>query len=191
MSAPESVGLQSEAPAPIASSGKPWGFWATLGMSLAILFVWIAVQVIVAIVYFVIATPRSLPGGPAASWFENGTLLAISTLATTVVATPLCVLCARLKRGIFVRDYLGLRVAPAGQTARWLALTVLICAASDTLTWSLGKQIVPDFMVDGMTTVIFEPLLWVAIVLAAPVFEEFFFRGFLFEIGRASCRERV
>src|ERR1700723_1547509 len=106
MTAPESLPLKSESPS--VAPGKPWGFWATLGMSLAILFVWIVVQVIVTILYFVFATARSLPGGPANSWMENGTLLAISTLATAIISAPLCVLCAALKSGISVKDYLGL-----------------------------------------------------------------------------------
>ena len=185
MSAPEPVTAKSEtlpsiASPPIAVPGKPWGFWATLGMSLAILFVWIVVQVIVTILYFVFATARSLPGGPSNSWLEDGTLLAISTLTTAIISAPLCVLCAALKPGISVKDYLGLRAVPVWQMLRWLALTTLICAASDTLTWSLGRQVIPDFMLNAMTSVGFEPLLWIAVIVGAPLFEEFFFRGFLF-----------
>jgi uncharacterized protein len=186
MSTPESAPLQSEAPAPIASPGRPWGFWATLGMSLAILFVWIVVQVIVSILYVMFAPPRpgnetlQLPGGASIPMLEDGTLLAISTLVTALISAPLCVLCAALKPGISVRDYLGLRAAPMGQTVRWLALTTLICAASDTLTWSIGRKVIPDFMLNAMTSVAFEPLLWIAVIVGAPLFEEFFFRGFLF-----------
>jgi len=190
MSAPEPMTSKFAAPPPSASPpiaaqpialpGKPWGFWATLGMSLAILFVWIVVQIIVTILYFAFATPRAQPGGPAISWLEDGTLLANSTLTTAIISAPLCVLCAALKPGISVNDYLGLRAVPAWQMIRWLALTLFICTASDTLTWSLGRPVIPDFMLDAMTSVVFEPLLWIAVIVGAPLFEEFFFRGFLF-----------
>jgi hypothetical protein len=39
----------------------------------------------------------------------------------------------------------------------------------------------PDFMVDAYATAYFAPLFWLAIIVAAPLFEEVFFRGFLFE----------
>ena len=110
---------------------------------------------------------------------ENGTLLAISTLTTAIISAPLCVLCASLKPGHSVKDYLGLRAVPAWRTVRWLAPHILICVASDTLTWSLGRQVIPDFMLNAMTSTTFEPLLWIAVIVGAPLFEEFFFRGFL------------
>jgi membrane protease YdiL (CAAX protease family) len=184
MSAAESGTLASGAA--IASPGKPWGFWATLGLSLVILCVWIVVQVIVTILYLLFAAPPSgsgtfkLPNGTTFSAFDNGTLLAISTLTTGILLPPLCLLCAALKPGISAKDYLGLRAVPLRQMIAWLALTVLLCAASDTLTWSLGRQVIPDFMIQTMNSVVSEPLLWIAVIVGAPLFEEFFFRGFLF-----------
>jgi uncharacterized protein len=183
MSAPELVPLEFAAPAP--PPGKPWGFWATVGMSLVILFVWIVGQVVVTLLYLALAPSAAnqtltLPDGTSIPVFESGTLLSIATLVTALIAAPLCVLFARLKSGISVKDYLGLRAVPLGQLARWLGLTVLICAASDTLTWFLGRPVVPDFMLRAESTVVFEPLLWVAVIFGAPLFEEFFFRGFLF-----------
>ena len=51
----------------------------------------------------------------------------------------------------------------------------------DLLTRLLERPIVPEFMVNVFETAYFIPLLWVAFIIAAPLFEEIFFRGFLFE----------
>jgi membrane protease YdiL (CAAX protease family) len=45
----------------------------------------------------------------------------------------------------------------------------------------MGRAIVPDFVAQAYATASFLPLLWIALVVAAPAFEEVFFRGFLFQ----------
>ena len=62
-----------------------------------------------------------------------------------------------------------------------MAITAAMAVASDTLTWLLGKPIVPEFMADLVRNTSIVPLLWLSIIVAAPVFEELFFRGFLIE----------
>ena len=51
----------------------------------------------------------------------------------------------------------------------------------DQVTTSLGRPIVPDVMVEMYRTAYVIPLFWFALVIGAPLFEEVFFRGFLFE----------
>jgi membrane protease YdiL (CAAX protease family) len=51
----------------------------------------------------------------------------------------------------------------------------------------LGRPLVPPFMVRAYATAGFKPLFFFAIVVAAPLVEELFFRGFLFA-GLADSR---
>ena len=53
-------------------------------------------------------------------------------------------------------------------------------AASEGLKFLLGRELVPEFMTEVYTTSEFPPLLWIAVIVMAPLFEEFLFRGFLF-----------
>ena len=57
---------------------------------------------------------------------------------------------------------------------------VALSFAADALTMLLGRPVIPEFMIDAYQTAGFVPLLWVALVVMAPVFEEIFFRGFIF-----------
>lgn len=166
------------------STGKPWGFWATVGFSLVILFAWLVVQVVVTVVYlFGAPSGRALfdknpLGVDPAKISNDGTLLALATTCTGILIPPLCILFAWLKRGISTQKYLGLVRAPTRQTLGWLGAGLLFAAASDTVTWLLGRPIVPEFMDHAYRSAAFVPLLWFAVVVGAPLFEEFFFRGF-------------
>jgi hypothetical protein len=54
-------------------------------------------------------------------------------------------------------------------------------ACTDGLTYLLRGRIVPPFMIDVYETARFVPLLWFAVVAVAPITEELFIRGFLFQ----------
>jgi hypothetical protein len=55
----------------------------------------------------------------------------------------------------------------------------LLVIASDLLTTALGRPVVPPFMAEAYATARYPALLFVTLVLAAPLLEELFFRGFL------------
>jgi membrane protease YdiL (CAAX protease family) len=111
----------------------------------------------------------------------NGLVLSIATILSTPVIMVLCWVVAWLRRGYPVSEYLGLRLPPPKVVARWLIGFVIFAGLSDLLTMALGRSVVPDFMVHAMQTAVIPPLLWAAVVVAAPVSEELYFRGFLFE----------
>jgi membrane protease YdiL (CAAX protease family) len=180
----EPVPVPPMVPAPV-PAGRPWGFWATLGFSVLILLAWLAVQIGVVVVYFLaIPSGRALfkevmkSPNAASAVGEEGTLLAIVGTSTGILLPPLCIFFAWLKRGISVRDYLGLRNVSLGQWLCWSGVCLLFCAASDSANWLLGRPIVPPWMDNVYRSTAFLPLLWFAVVIGAPLFEEFLFRGF-------------
>lgn len=160
---------------------RPWGFWATLGFSALLAVGFLGAQAAVGVGLFLAATAagredvaRGIRDG------SNGLFLAAATCVSTVVVVGLVGLFARLRRGITVRDYLGLRGVSGRRFARWGLALLAVCAASDLITWWLGRPLVPEFVVEAYATAGFVPLLWLALLVAAPVSEELFFRGFLF-----------
>jgi len=91
-----------------------------------------------------------------------------------------------LRKGPPFTEYIGLVPVRGGILALWLAVAVLFIAASDGTSTLLGKPVVPPFLYDAYKTGSPVVLLWIAFVLFVPVFEEVFFRGFLFEGFRNS-----
>lgn len=110
---------------------------------------------------------------------NNGDVIAMTTLVTTALCVPLVVAVVRLKRGAQMDAYLPTALPPNRVLVRWLAFTAVFLFASDMLSLVTGHPVVPDFMKEAYDSAEAKPLLWVALVLAAPLFEETLFRGFM------------
>jgi hypothetical protein len=80
-----------------------------------------------------------------------------------------------------VKEYLALNPLSWRATARWCAALAGMVVLSDALTTLLNRPLVPEVMVQLYRTAGFPPLFWLAVVVAAPLGEETFFRGFLFK----------
>ena len=117
----------------------------------------------------------------------DGYVLSVSTFVSMLVCVPLLFGIAWLKKGSDLREYFALRPVPLRTLFAWMGLTLVLLAFSDGLTWLLGKPIVPEFMRAVHATAQPLWLLWLALVVAAPLFEEVFFRGFLFTGFAASA----
>jgi membrane protease YdiL (CAAX protease family) len=84
-----------------------------------------------------------------------------------------------LKRGSKLGDYLGLTLPSARQFFFWLFVLLIFLAGSDGVSILLGKPTTPEFMVKTYTSLKSPLILWLALLVAAPLSEELFFRGFL------------
>jgi membrane protease YdiL (CAAX protease family) len=151
----------------------PWGFWASIGFSITILLAYFLIQSIVVVAFFIaggIEHPES-----------NGLLLALATILSAPLSMLLIVLFAKLRKDFPLRDYFGFRQAARAEWVRWLLLLCAFMAAFDVITYLLNRPIVPACMVEAYKTAYFPPVLYVALLIMAPLFEELLFRGFLFE----------
>ena len=160
----------------------PWGPWATLGLGLLVAAAFVVVQVAVALIFLMVrfgSSPSADASAMAAAAETNGLLLALSTLATCVVCTGLLVVFARMRHPAPLREYLRLQGVAGATLLRWIGAMVLAAACWDLLTWLLARPVVPDFMRATYTTAGSQVVFWLALVVAAPLFEELFFRGFL------------
>jgi hypothetical protein len=88
---------------------------------------------------------------------------------------------ARLRKNISVKNYIGFREPLTREWVKWLLILAALLFLSDAVTFLLHQPIVPPFMVDAYKTASFLPALLFAIIIVAPIFEEIFFRGFLFQ----------
>ena len=162
-----------------------WGPWATVGFGLIVAAAFLVTQVFayVALVHFLVA-PTGSESTPDMQQrqdelLKSGLTLAVSMCATTVVCSGLILLIIRLRRNATIANYLALRSVSL-QTLLFLGVLVLGWIVTwDNVTLLLGKRVVPQLMLDAYQTAGWLPLLWLAIVVMAPLSEEIFFRGFL------------
>jgi uncharacterized protein len=174
-----------ETPPPISENQpppRPWGFWATIGFGFLIAVIYVASQSVAMAVLLFAARDVSLNN--AAS---NGVVLAVATMAGLPVLIGSCVGFAWLRKGITVAEYFGLRRPDWRTVNHWIVLLFIVILASDGLTALQDKPIVPDFMIEAYQSAgSFKILLWIVLLIAAPLGEEFLFRGFLFAGLRSS-----
>ena len=112
---------------------------------------------------------------------EDGLALSIATLASTLICVPVLIGIAKLKKDSDIRDYFALKPVSTRSLIPWLVILAVFIALSDTLTVLIGRPVVPEFLSAAYSSAGSLPLLWLAMVLAAPLFEEMFFRGFLYK----------
>jgi uncharacterized protein len=159
-----------------------WGFSATALWALMIAALYVATQL-----GTVLAIADWFPANPADRSFtqlinsgmDKGYSFALANLVTAIVCCPAIVVIARLKKGAVAREYLCLRPVAAKTLLRWVGLFIVFTAAIDfSFAW-LDEPPGRDFM-----SAIYKEarpvwMLWLTLIVAAPLFEEMLFRGFL------------
>ena len=163
---------------------KPWGFWATLGFSAVIFALFSALQVLVATAFVSLAKtqhPELDLEVYAKSLPSNGLCIAIMAIVSGLICIPLTLWFAKLRKNISVKNYIGFREPLTKEWVKWLLILGAFLFLSDGVTFLLQRPIVPSFMIEAYKTGSFLPALLFAIIIVAPIFEEIFFRGFLFE----------
>jgi membrane protease YdiL (CAAX protease family) len=161
---------------------EPWGLWATLGFALIVLVAFVVIQTAI-LTTMVVAEQlrdRSIDVEQTAlDLGSNGLFVSLATFASALPCLGLTVLFAWARRQLPVRQYLALRRVPRHVLLRWLLLFTVFLLGIETINYGLDRP-VPEFMLEVYRTAGSAALLWVALIVVAPLFEEFFFRGFVF-----------
>jgi uncharacterized protein len=132
------------------------------------------------------AAPRA--GSPALESLKyDGRLLSWCTFASAIICGLAVIIVVKLKRGSKLSDYLGLIFPKRRQLLFWLLVLIAFIGLSDVISILLGKPTTPEFMVKAYSLLASPWILWVALLVAAPLFEELFFRGFLIKGLSASA----
>lgn len=166
------------------TSTTPWGAGATAGWGILIVIAFFIFQGFVYLGFAAVEAVRN-PGisfdAIMKSIGTNGFVMSVTSCVTTPLSIGLIVLFVWLRQGPSVKRYLGLNAIAPRTIFIWIGIVTLFALASDVVTRFLGRPVVPEFMVQVYETVSVAPLLWIALIVAAPLFEEVLFRGFLFE----------
>ena len=171
-----------------ASANKPprlyWGGFATSLFGILIAAVFMIVQTVVIGIIVAVET-ASNPLLDIETFINglttNGFVLSIGSFATTLICVPLIFLIIRIKQGLATKEYLAMSRVSINKLAPWFLAVAAFSISYDFFSHFLGRPFVPEFMTSAYTTARFQPLFWIAIIVMAPVAEEFFFRGFLFQ----------
>ncbi len=105
--------------------------------------------------------------------------LALNVLVSMIISCFLLFTVIKLKAGASVRRYLAIRPISLRQLLLWVAAILLVSVAFDFLIQLLGIDRIPQSMFDMWNKSGSLWLLALAVVIAAPVWEELLFRGFL------------
>lgn len=159
-----------------------WGAFGTILWSALVVILFVISQALTAIIYLTITRPGLTSAqlqaiGP--ELMHDGVLLSISTFVGAAVVCPLILVIAKLKRGSKLKEYLGLTFPNKRQWLWWFLVVAAFCLSHDLLSLLIGKPIVPDFMPKTYSSMKDLWILWLALMVGAPLTEELFFRGFL------------
>jgi membrane protease YdiL (CAAX protease family) len=107
---------------------------------------------------------------------EHALTMGLASITATILIVPYI---KRLtaRRELHAWSFLLGKRVPVGTVLRWCAVVLVLIAASDSLTHALGRPVVAPWMVTLYESG-YAPVLFLAIVGAAPLFEELLVRSF-------------
>ncbi len=160
-----------------------WSLWSTIGFSLLILGTFVAAQTLTFFIYVADKLKDHADITDEAflnSLLTNGDAISISEIIAAIAGIAITFLFIYLRKQLSIENYLSLHSVSFSTILKYLALMIaamLIIAVISTIS----NHPEPQIMVDIYHSAKSPALLWFALIIAAPFFEEILFRGFLFE----------
>jgi membrane protease YdiL (CAAX protease family) len=172
--------LDDSSEPPVDDAAPKWGVRRTVGYGLLVGIAFVLVQVAV---LFVMLIERIVnePSVELQDWLgqvdSDGMYVSLATIGSGLLCAPLVVRLAG-RREPDAWGFLRLTPTDGRSVATWSLAVVGLAVVADLITISLGRPVVPDASAElfsGGPSL----LLFIALVFAAPLFEEIFFRGLL------------
>ena len=161
----------------------PWGFWPTLLFGAGILLITLVSTISLTTLYIAHSTASATKRELATDF--DGTVITLSTFVSVPIMLGCIALCIYFRKGPSIRQYIGFNAVDIGTVLRWTGWVLLCLAAAELLSRIMGRPVLPDFVIETYRTAMSRALLLAAVVIAAPLGEEIFFRGFLLSGFRA------
>lgn len=158
---------------------KIWGYFATFGWAL-LAYLLASVVAFVGLYFWDPATFRFDVEFTDA--MKDARYISLTTIVTNAILITLLVVAVWIARAT-AKDYLAMTWPSRQEVAVGFVSLVILLPALDALAYLFGQPIIPAFVIDIYKSAQSQgslPLLWLAIVIAAPVAEEIIFRGFIF-----------
>jgi hypothetical protein len=158
----------------------PWGFWATIGFGLVIGFTYLIGQILVEGI-FAINSVISHPGESITQLtniLSNGNALAVTIFVSTIIGAGFTLLFIKMRKGISIKEYLALQPIKLTTVFSVLAIAVALLFISGFLLAGLQQTKFTNEVAQAYKSS--SVLVLIAAAIFSPIFEELFFRGFLF-----------
>ena len=120
----------------------------------------------------------------------NGLVLSVTLIVASGLGTGLIILFCWLRRGIGVADYLALKAFGLKTLVFWTAMGAVSLAVYYLLSFIVEFQDVTALYMPFYETAENVSLFLLAVIVISPLFEEVFFRGFLYK-GLAASRRAM
>ncbi len=170
-----------------------WSGWLTFALGIAVFAVFAIAQTVVAMVYIL---PKLFSGALPDTFDDimnlalNGDLISYATIASAIFGIGLIILFIKIHKGAGIREYLGLKAISGKTYLALLGIVILMVALTVVVEMVFNLSEDTDSTTNMLVTATYPALLWVAVVIFAPLFEEIFFRGFLL-VGFKQTRMRA
>jgi uncharacterized protein len=157
---------------------RPWGFWGSLGWGLLAVATGLSAIVICAVIWRI--THQFQAPHPEDTDFAYVAAGKLASILASVV--PLAVLGIAVKiRGFSLRDYFALEAVRRRDLVLGIACLTVLLVVGATMESLLGidggSNVETTYRTERLAGTL--PLLWLLVVVVAPVTEELLFRGFL------------
>ncbi|CAM4111908.1 CPBP family intramembrane glutamic endopeptidase [Pseudoalteromonas byunsanensis] len=150
-----------------------FGFIGTLLGGALILFLFILVQDGVSS-HYVDTAKLAVENKASDAW-----VVSIATFASFLVCSTLIFILVRFGTKDFLQ-YLAIKASSTPDLVKWLGVTALFLLVSHSIMYAMDKPFADDYAVSLYTSADALWLLLIAVIIIAPLFEELFFRGYLF-----------
>jgi membrane protease YdiL (CAAX protease family) len=157
-----------------------WSIARATGYSVLAVILFFSVQFVVVLIVLVVQVAND-PELNIQEWADqvgsDGLILSLATFGTTLLCLPFVKFLAGRRED---NPWAFLRLIPANKRSifTWISAMLAFVVVSDLITIAVGRPVVPEFMSEAYSSV-HPALLFLALVFAAPMFEEIFCRGFI------------
>lgn len=168
-----------------------WGFWATLALGILVFLIFSVCQAMGLFTYIYTVDPQAIArlaqpdptigiGELLNQYSFSGDALAVAEIPAAILGVLMILWLSSRHTAVTANEYLTLNIPKLKTLLLFLGLMTLIIGLMELVNVWLDRPI-PEFMSEVYVNTQNLPLLWIAVSLAAPFFEEFLFRGFLLE----------
>lgn len=160
-----------------------WGFWASIFFGLLVFIGFSLVQAMVMYTYGLYQANWDTNADLRAiieSLILNGYVISLAEIPSALTGMGLVLLFISLRKTLGARQYLHLNPVSLKTMVQWISIMFVFIVSMEIFN-QLMQRDVPEFMSKVYSSTHNYPLLLLAVVIGAPFFEEFLFRGFLLE----------
>lgn len=160
-----------------------WGFWASIGFGLIVFIAFSLMQAMVMYTYGLYLANWDMNADLRAiiePLMLNGYVISLAEIPSALTGVGLVLLFVSLRKTLSFRQYLQLNPVSLKTIIMWVSIMLAFIILMETINQQMQRD-VPDFMSKIYSSTQNYPLLWLAVIIGAPFFEEFLFRGFLLE----------